>query len=675
MEGAARVRDARGHAAALLTRLNLQRQQARFCDCVVRQKQSPAQLYPAHRCVLAASSPVLGSVLSSAGVLVELQAPCLSGAVLALLLDYVYTGALPRTGTQEQYHSLLAAARHLQMDALQQDLCEWERSRARAAHGGSESPGNGGSSRDLCVQAAEAEAKQNTEEEEEARTGSSSHRAASRLSPQNHTPNISSTTEGYSASRVHADARGDRFHPAGTARAGTWQNNTHEEMGTGGPPASPASPPRPRRGAVPVICHSGGASALRASAAAAHGAAGQVHSGHELEDLGYRSSADQTGAEDNPPPTQKLCDQCVGDQSDPSSRAGHSVEVDEEPDDGSERRRVSASAATDQRSDHAPPPVDSKGEAREEVLPAQRSPASHRDLYEPHAALHARLRRAAASEQRQRDPHEPDAAALDRPGAPRAGPPAPDPRARLETGGFDWSTSPDRDKTSDAEASEPLFGFAFPEDGAAGQSYRGHVHYHCIPQDEPPHPHRSPAQGPRRRNFTAGTPEQFLLLDISTKPAELLVSYKDRADPDQRGAEGDRDGTSGVEIDGTSGASVLEAGTHLDAECSHSAPRKSNLRAALVREASEDGSRAGARGPPVSARHHAFRCSLCERAFSQRGSLNRHVRSHLGVRPFPCPRCPMTFSRQYRVTEHMRVHQRCSLGADFPHPPASPIGL
>uniref|UniRef100_A0AAV2LP95 C2H2-type domain-containing protein n=1 Tax=Knipowitschia caucasica TaxID=637954 RepID=A0AAV2LP95_KNICA len=62
------------------------------------------------------------------------------------------------------------------------------------------------------------------------------------------------------------------------------------------------------------------------------------------------------------------------------------------------------------------------------------------------------------------------------------------------------------------------------------------------------------------------------------------------------------------------------------------------------------------------------KCSLCERSFSQRGSLNRHVKSHLGVRPFPCPQCPMSFSRQYRVTEHMRVHQRSALGADCTKP-------
>ncbi|XP_066506315.1 hypermethylated in cancer 2 protein-like [Hoplias malabaricus] len=64
---------------------------------------------------------------------------------------------------------------------------------------------------------------------------------------------------------------------------------------------------------------------------------------------------------------------------------------------------------------------------------------------------------------------------------------------------------------------------------------------------------------------------------------------------------------------------------------------------------------------------HPFQCSMCERAFSQRGSLNRHMRSHLGVRPYSCPQCSMSFSRQYRVTEHMRVHQRSYVGPSEGH--------
>ncbi|XP_069549877.1 uncharacterized protein [Brachyistius frenatus] len=110
------------HAASLLECLNFQREQTQFCDCVLRQRQSPGQLYPAHKCVLAASSPVLASILSSAGALVELQAPCLSDSVLTPLLDYVYTGALPYTYSLQQYHSLLSAACYLQMDELQEAL-------------------------------------------------------------------------------------------------------------------------------------------------------------------------------------------------------------------------------------------------------------------------------------------------------------------------------------------------------------------------------------------------------------------------------------------------------------------------------------------------------------------------------------------------------------------------
>ncbi|XP_034733714.1 uncharacterized protein LOC117948253 [Etheostoma cragini] len=125
MEVAPGVQEANSRAASLLASLNFQRGQAQFCDCVVRQRQNLSQLHPAHRCVLAAASPVLASILSSSGALVELQAPCLSDSVLALLLDYIYTGALPYTRSQHQYYNLLAAACHLQMNELQEALKTW----------------------------------------------------------------------------------------------------------------------------------------------------------------------------------------------------------------------------------------------------------------------------------------------------------------------------------------------------------------------------------------------------------------------------------------------------------------------------------------------------------------------------------------------------------------------
>ncbi|XP_053290833.1 hypermethylated in cancer 2 protein [Pleuronectes platessa] len=130
------------HTASLLMSLNLQRQRSQFCDCVVRQRQSPGQLYPAHRCVLAASSPVLSSILSSSGALVELQAPCLTGSVLALLLDYIYTGTLPFSRIQQYYYSLLTSACYLQMDELQEALRAWQKIKASDADKTNVSTGN-----------------------------------------------------------------------------------------------------------------------------------------------------------------------------------------------------------------------------------------------------------------------------------------------------------------------------------------------------------------------------------------------------------------------------------------------------------------------------------------------------------------------------------------------------
>lgn len=87
----------------------------------------------ASRCLLAASSPVLASILSSTGALVELQDPCLPDCVVAALLDYIYTGTLQRIHNQEQYDRLLTAARHLQMKELQEALeAAWEQFKVNA---------------------------------------------------------------------------------------------------------------------------------------------------------------------------------------------------------------------------------------------------------------------------------------------------------------------------------------------------------------------------------------------------------------------------------------------------------------------------------------------------------------------------------------------------------------
>ncbi|KAI4829945.1 hypothetical protein KUCAC02_001605 [Chaenocephalus aceratus] len=129
------------HTASLLTSLNLQREQGQFCDVVLRPKQDPGELYPAHRCVLAASSPVLASILLSTGALVELQASCLSDSVLPLLLHFIYTGDLPYFHSQHQHHNLLTAACYLQMDGLQEALKARQQTEAEAGDNANVSTG------------------------------------------------------------------------------------------------------------------------------------------------------------------------------------------------------------------------------------------------------------------------------------------------------------------------------------------------------------------------------------------------------------------------------------------------------------------------------------------------------------------------------------------------------
>lgn len=329
------------------------------------------------------------------------------------------------------------------------------------------------------------------------------------------------------------------------------------------------------------------------------------------------------------------------------------------------------------------------------------------------------------------------------------------------------------EKTSGTDITESHSIFTMPADrnmsdtsvdSAVRHSYHGHLRYHCLQHDDMQEDvhllqggsdhkrshsnHFDDSDGsseeedfgafesPLKQHYSSTeTTDQFLLLDISTRPAELLVSCKHRSGIEEKGDMFETgiwayDGAERYEK--TSVASVemktvmarakfgtgrLDmGGTHWAAKTNaeerkpvvQSSPAVETIQnSCIVSEVSnlKEGENqtitsthcsppgvSDSMQPSVSfcmasglstsmptnrsahlssPVHHPFQCSLCDRSFSQRGSLNRHVRSHLGVRPFPCPRCPMTFSRQYRVIEHMRVHQRCTPGNDFQKPPAS----
>jgi len=49
-------------------------------------------------------------------------------------------------------------------------------------------------------------------------------------------------------------------------------------------------------------------------------------------------------------------------------------------------------------------------------------------------------------------------------------------------------------------------------------------------------------------------------------------------------------------------------------------------------------------------------CDICNKAFSQRGTLNKHKRTHTGEKLYVCDVCDKAFSRQGGLNTHKRIH-------------------
>ena len=51
-----------------------------------------------------------------------------------------------------------------------------------------------------------------------------------------------------------------------------------------------------------------------------------------------------------------------------------------------------------------------------------------------------------------------------------------------------------------------------------------------------------------------------------------------------------------------------------------------------------------------------YECRQCEKAFSHKYVLNRHLRKHIEEKPYQCSHCDMAFTLTCYLKIHMRTH-------------------
>ncbi|XP_030063180.1 zinc finger and BTB domain-containing protein 6 [Microcaecilia unicolor] len=54
--------------------------------------------------------------------------------------------------------------------------------------------------------------------------------------------------------------------------------------------------------------------------------------------------------------------------------------------------------------------------------------------------------------------------------------------------------------------------------------------------------------------------------------------------------------------------------------------------------------------------HKLFLCLQCGKTFTQKKNLNRHIRGHMGIRPFQCSVCLKTFTAKSTLQDHLNIH-------------------
>lgn len=630
---------------------------------------------------------MLASIISSTGALVELQVPCLSDSVLAHVLDYIYTGALPCTQSHEQYSNLFTAACYLKMDNLRRRLetqakqlqlsgsyngasleSTWEDATSSRSLSGQTLQGINTDSCgqitivpswklpksipvmvDMCGVSRKATEVQQYQVHSACPANPESWLQGTEMQTGAAENKRSSAKQG-ALKRIEANQQLCLVATSEPEEAQTLRGNEqiHYASGCGDNVTSPSSP-HPSCGAVPVIRHSSTAAVAEAY---------KVPNYHPpFEEISTQlSSYNGTQSFD-----------CCSSSGDHIGHSFKSAEGQPHPATGSEEPATGSVFKYEG--------VSNTEERKEQHTYLSRC-VTDTDKLSSRPCLHT---------------------------------------TEKNTEGPAFVQHEDDGENSQlcATSTVQMDNMCDPSESLVEQSYHAHLHYHCLHPEDTLLSHRTSDEKHTHPGLSGKasdedeeglfsnaaqhfTPvDQVLLLDISTKPPELLISYSygEQGDwgllgQDTSGnqREGEAAGTAadnrkgGLEDKKVDVESIDKTSETLGDRSKDPDGDEENYTLKFTPSCMPDSLQAPTSSfcipPTISANmptvlspqlsnHHSFQCSMCHRSFSQRGSLNRHMRSHLGIRPFPCPRCPMTFSRQYRVSEHMRVHQRCVLGNDF----------
>nr|XP_040045236.1 zinc finger and SCAN domain-containing protein 2-like [Gasterosteus aculeatus aculeatus]XP_040045237.1 zinc finger and SCAN domain-containing protein 2-like [Gasterosteus aculeatus aculeatus]XP_040045238.1 zinc finger and SCAN domain-containing protein 2-like [Gasterosteus aculeatus aculeatus] len=161
---------------------------------------------------------------------------------------------------------------------------------------------------------------------------------------------------------------------------------------------------------------------------------------------------------------------------------------------------------------------------------------------------------------------------------------------------------------------------------------------------------REPLQGLEEADITKFT---FTPMKSEDDEEEAQSSQLHRRQTEQMETEGDGEDCGGPEPDRNPG--LYRHPQLVDKDEDSSEPGTDN--SDDWKETREPGSGLNSfSGSICSSVEKPFSCCECEKRFSLKTCLNRHMRSHNGEKPFSCSVCKKSFGRRETLQTHIRIH-------------------